>query len=224
MKKKIVIAMILLSTFAFAGCAKEESAAPASVQTTAEPVTNETSVDSSTEKEEKPTEVPTEEPTPTKEPYSNVIDGYDFKRFDNGRDFQLLDDISFDEPVVVATKEHKALAVLHNDDHFTQELPDGEFGGSWQTDTRYYYYIYSPKKIANIDVRNNANGVPADATIFEDFNEWVNMFRYSTYGDPIDDMQVLFTLNFEDGSSEDLSVFLSFPYPVYDKNGERIQY
>ena len=184
-----------------------------------------------------PTEV---EATPTEEVVEdnpNVIEGVDFTSF-NEENMVLsyaMYGMKFDVPRLVVTRrvemsfdtERKVMCILSDGDKFTEE-PVDEKPEHYEA-TRYEYSIYAPKAIKDVSynqrkIEYNLEGVEQtfSADLINglyskswemDGIEYPESYHfYLDYNAVVNDEEIIITIDYEDGTSDQMTVYLTKDY------------
>ena len=240
MLASIIMMLTLAGCNSSAGGETNPPVANPTVETTVAVAPTEVEVPTATEAVAEPTKEA--DPTPTEavvndNPY--VIDGIDFTNFGKGQTIVVsMAEMKYDEPKIIATRSVRLMSSMQRDvvcflsdgDQFTEEKPE-EIPDDYQK-TYFTYYIYAPKEIK--DVVFNEESVEVDLTgdgdimIADHVNKEVGdsmeidgvtypkVFYFNMESKGIfNDDEVAMTIEYEDGTSDTVSVFITKEFVDY---------
>lgn len=184
------------------------------------------------------------EATPTEEAVEdnpNIIDGVDFTKYNEGEPIDVvLMDMQFDEPKLIVERKVQiansgtlisdAMGVLSNGDKYVEEPVEEKPEGYEQT--YFVYNIYAPKPIKNvsynereIEVDNNNDGylTKRDHVYPDSFDEMEMdgiqypklYYFYMVPKGILTDDDVTVTIEYEDGTSDQITVYITKEYVEY---------
>ena len=244
-KRTIVTAMAMVMMMALlAGCEKT-TPPTVTVGSAADPtptVAPTEEVVAPTEVEAVPTAEATPEATPTEavvEDNPNVIEGVDFTSFNAGGTIRLaMSEVKFDEPKLVVTRkvmsmsgqQISAIGFLSNGEHYVEEAIEDKPEDYMKTN--FIYYIYAPKEIKSvtynketisIDVNGEGRVTDADHISSKEADakeidgvKYPKLFYFGLNDFAVvTDDEVTITINYEDGASDQMTVFLTKEYVDY---------